>query len=89
METVQIEKLSYEQVTERGIRSWPVWEKEGSRFPWTYSVKESCFIPEGEVIIETEEDNFILQPVDFVEFEEGLSCVWDICSSVKKHYQFI
>ncbi len=89
METVKIEKLSDEQVAERGIRSWPVWEKEESRFQWTYNTEEQCFITEGEVIIETENDNYILHPGDFVVFEKGLACVWDIRAAVKKHYHFL
>jgi uncharacterized cupin superfamily protein len=88
MATVIIEKLSEEQITKRGLRSWPVWEKEVSRFPWTYNTEEQCLIIEGEVVIETENGNFTLQPGDFVVFEEGLTCVWDIRSAVKKYYHF-
>lgn len=88
MATVKIERLSDEQVTEKGIRSWPVWEKEVPRFQWTYNTEEQCFIIEGEVIIETEKGNFVLQPGDFVVFEKGLVCVWDIRSAVKKYYHF-
>ncbi len=88
MATVKIEKLSDEQIAQKGIRSWPVWEKEVSRFPWTYQGEEQCFILEGEVLIETEKENFRLQPGDFVTFEDGLTCVWDIRSAVKKHYHF-
>jgi len=88
MATVKIEKLSDEQIAQKGIRSWPVWEKEVSRFPWTYQGEEQCFILEGEVLIETEKENFRLQPGDFVTFEDGLTCVWDIRSAVKKHYYF-
>ncbi len=89
MATVKVEKLSEMQISERGIRSWPVWEKEPSRFPWVYDGEEQCFILEGEVVIETKKGNFILKPGDFVVFEKGLTCVWDIRSSVKKHYHFL
>ncbi len=88
MATVIIEKLSEEQITKRGLRSWPVWEKEVSRFPWTYDSEEQCLIIDGDVIIETKNGNFRLKSGDFVTFEDGLECVWDIRSAVKKHYHF-
>ena len=88
MATVKIEKLSNEQITKRGIRSWPVWEKEVSLFPWTYDTEEQCLILEGDITIETKSGNFHLKPGDFVTFENGLACVWDIRSAVKKHYHF-
>ncbi|GMT44463.1 MAG: cupin [bacterium] len=88
MATVIIEKLTEEEIARRGIRSWPVWEKEASRFSWTYDAEEQCLILEGDVVIETTDDNFSLKPGDFVTFEIGLECVWDIRSAVKKHYHF-
>jgi len=88
MATVKIEKLTEEEIAKRGIRSWPVWEKEVSRFPWTYTGEEQCYILNGEVVIETKKGNFTLNPGDFVTFEDGLECVWDIKKPVKKHYHF-
>ncbi len=88
MATVKIEKLSEEEIAKRGIRSWPVWTKEVSRFPWSYDMEEQCYLLEGEVVIETDNGNFTLKAGDFVTFEKGLSCVWDIKSPVKKHYNF-
>jgi uncharacterized cupin superfamily protein len=88
MATVIIEKLTEEEIARRGIRSWPVWEKEVSRFSWTYDGEEQCLILEGDVVIETSDGNFTLKPGDFVMFEDGLECVWDIRSAVKKHYHF-
>jgi len=88
MATVKIETLGEEEIAKRGIRSWPVWEKEVSRFPWSYDTEEQCYLLEGEVTIETADGNFTLKPGDFVTFEKGLSCVWDIRVPVKKHYRF-
>ena len=88
MTKVIIEKLSPGEVEKRGIKSWPVWEKEVSRFPWTYSGDEQCLIIEGEVMIETKEGNYTLKPGDFVTFKDGLRCIWDIKSDVRKYYYF-
>jgi uncharacterized cupin superfamily protein len=88
MKKVVIEKLSDELVNSKGIKQWPIWEKEVSRFNWQYDGDEECLILEGEVTVETEEGNFLIQPGDFVTFKNGLKCIWDIKSPIKKHYNF-
>jgi len=88
MATVKIKQLTEEEIAQKGIRSWPVWEKEISRFSWSYDSTEQCYIVEGDVVIETENGNFTVKPGDFVTFEKGLECIWDIRSAVKKHYNF-
>jgi len=88
MSTVKIKNLSEKEIEDRGIRQWPVWTKEVSRFDWSYDSEEQCLFLEGDVIIETTEGEFHLQPGDFVIFEEGLACVWNIRRPVKKHYYF-
>ena len=44
---IKIEKLTEDEIGKRGIRSWPVWEKEVSRFDWHYGNTEECLILEG------------------------------------------
>lgn len=88
MSQVIIEKISKEERQKLGITSWPIWEKEVSRFNWTYSGDEQCFIIEGEFSVETDDGNYDIRPGDFVTFKDGLSCVWDIKKPVKKHYNF-
>jgi uncharacterized cupin superfamily protein len=74
MAKVIIENLGPEEIEKRRIKSWPVWEKEISRFDWTYDGDEECYILEGEVDVETPED--------------GLNCIWDIKKNIRKHYRF-
>jgi uncharacterized cupin superfamily protein len=88
MAKVKIEHLDDEEIKQRGIKSWPVWEKEISRFDWSYSGDEECLILEGEVVVETNEGIFTVKEGDFVTFKDGLSCVWDIKKPIKKHYNF-
>ena len=71
-----------------GIKSWPIWEKEVSRFDWHYNFTEECYILEGKVVVETPDGNVKFGKGDFVTFSKGLSCVWDIKEPVKKHYNF-
>jgi len=88
MAKVRVTSLSEEEIKNKGIRKWPVWTKEVSRFPWKYDGEEQCLFLEGEVVIETKNGNQNLKPGDFVVFENGLECVWDIKKPVRKHYNF-
>ena len=88
MKGVKIENLNMEQIEQRKIKQWPIWEKEVSRFDWQYTGDEECLILEGEIIVESEEGEVMIKPGDFVTFEDGLKCVWDIKKPVRKHYNF-
>jgi len=88
MKKIIIKKLNEEEIQARGIRNWPIWEKEISRFDWKYDGDEECLILEGEVEVETDEGKFTVKTGDFVTFKNGLHCVWDIKKSIRKHYNF-
>jgi uncharacterized cupin superfamily protein len=86
---IEIQKLSDKDLESRGVFSWPIWEKEISRFDWHYSQMEECYLLEGKVIVETKDgEKHEFGQGDFVTFPEGLSCIWDIKAPVKKHYNF-
>lgn len=87
-EKVHIAKLSDKGLKEKGIQNWPVWEKEISRFDWKYDDTEECLIIEGEVVVETSEKSYRIKAGDFVTFQQGLKCVWDINKPVRKHFNF-
>ena len=88
MTKVIVEKLSAEEIQKRNISDWPIWTKEISRFPWTYDGDEECLILEGEVNVETDAGTFTIKAGDFVTFKDGLKCIWDIKSDIRKHYNF-
>jgi uncharacterized protein len=88
MDELIVKKLSQDEIRQRGIESWPIWEKEVSRFPWQYDGDEECLILEGEVIVETSQGSFTIKAGDFVIFKKGLKCVWDIKDPIRKHYNF-
>jgi uncharacterized cupin superfamily protein len=86
---IQIEKPSEEKLQKLNVRSWPIWKKEISEFPWEYDESETCYILEGEVVVTPENE----APVSFgkgdlVIFPVGLKCTWKINKPVKKHYRF-
>jgi uncharacterized cupin superfamily protein len=86
---VTIEHLSQEELKKKGVFSWPVWEKEVSRFNWQYDSVEECFFLEGKVVLKIKEGKLLeFGKGDFVTFPKGLSCVWDIKEAVRKHYNF-
>jgi uncharacterized cupin superfamily protein len=86
---IEIKKPSDAELASKGITSWPIWEKEVSRFDWHYDSTEDCYLLEGKVVVETEAGEKVsFEKGDFVTFPKGLSCIWDIKASVKKHYNF-
>lgn len=86
---IKVEQLSKKELAEKGVLSWPIWEKEISRFNWHYDDTEECYLLEGAVVVETESGRRVnFKKGDFVTFPKGLSCVWDIKESVRKHYNF-
>ncbi|MFC1868833.1 cupin domain-containing protein [Thermodesulfobacteriota bacterium] len=86
---IEIKKPKKEDIEKEGVTSWPIWEKEVSRFDWHYDDIEECYLLEGKVVIETGSGERVeFGKGDFVTFPKGLSCVWDIKEPVRKHYNF-
>ncbi|MBN1354273.1 MAG: cupin domain-containing protein [Candidatus Omnitrophica bacterium] len=89
MKDIKIEKLPEAKLKGMGVNSWPIWEKEVSRFDWHYDSTEMCYILKGKVTVETKDGKKVTFGAgDFVTFPEGLDCVWDIKEPVRKHYNF-
>ena len=84
---ITVQKLTEKEIETRSIKSWPIWEKEVSRFEY-YGDKEECLLLEGRVVVKTGEGSVEFGKGDFVTFPKGLKCVWDIKEGVKKHYNF-
>ncbi len=86
---IEIYKPSEQELDNIGVTSWPIWEKEVSRFDWYYDSIEECYLLDGKVIVETEDGETVeIGRGDFVTFPEGLTCVWDIKEPVRKYYNF-
>ena len=89
MSKVIVEKPDAAKLTALGVSNWPIWTKEVSTFPWSYSAKEIAYILEGEVtVIPTDGEPVSFAAGDLVTFETGLSCVWQVNKALKKHYRF-
>jgi uncharacterized cupin superfamily protein len=79
----------HKRLTELDVFNWVVWQKEVSKFPWTYDSQETCYFLAGDVTVTPDGG----QPVhmgkgDLVTFPAGMSCIWEITSDVKKYYCF-
>jgi uncharacterized cupin superfamily protein len=84
---IDIQKPDKQDLEKRGVLSWPIWEKEVSRFDWHYDSIEECYLLAGRVVVETEDGGKVeFGKGDLVTFPRGLSCVWDIREPVRKHY---
>ena len=88
MAKVILERLAEDEIAKRKIESWPIWEKEVSKFDWYYDSDEKCYILDGEVVVKTDEGDYTINAGDFVTFKKGLKCVWDIKKGIRKHYNF-
>ncbi len=84
---IEIRSLSQDEIEEQGILAWPVWTCQISTFTWKYDSKETCYILEGEVEIETSEETIRFGPGDRVIFPQGLECTWKVLKPVRKHYR--
>ncbi len=88
MSKVIIDKLSKEEIVNRGINKWPIWTKEISKFDWYYESEEECQIIDGEVEVETPDGNYTIKAGDFVTFKAGLKCAWNVKKPIRKYYNF-
>ncbi len=79
MTNIRIEKLGRSDLEKMGVFSWPIWEKEASKFDWSYDSVEQCYILEGKVTITPKGGKAVsFGKGDFVTFPKGLACIWDI-----------
>jgi uncharacterized protein len=80
---------SQERLNQLGVDKWGIWQKEASKFPWTYDTQETCYFLTGDVIVTPDVGQSVrMGKGDLVIFPAGMSCTWEIISDVKKHYYF-
>lgn len=89
-EGIQVKRqISAAEQDALGVKSWPVWEKGISEFPWTYETQETCYFLAGEVTVTPAQGEPVtLRAGDLAVFPKGLQCTWKITQPVRKHYRF-
>jgi uncharacterized cupin superfamily protein len=86
---IHVEEPTEEKLLMLNVKSWPIWEKEISEFPWEYDETETCYILEGEVVVTPENGTPVsISKGDLVVFSSSLKCRWKINKAVRKHYKF-
>jgi len=89
MGEIKIEKPDAKKLRELGITAWPIWEKEVSRFDWSYDSQETCYFLEGSVEVVTSDGKKVaFGKGDLVVFPKGTKCTWIVKKPVRKHYNF-
>ncbi|MCP4675513.1 MAG: cupin domain-containing protein [Deltaproteobacteria bacterium] len=90
MSKIKVERgPSEDRLASLEVRSWPIWTKESSEFPWTYDAEETCYFLEGNVMVTTEDGEQVKMGAgDLVTFPRGMSCTWKVDLPVRKHYTF-
>ncbi|GAB4854460.1 hypothetical protein Ancab_023044 [Ancistrocladus abbreviatus] len=78
------------RLSELGVKQWPKWGCPPSKFPWTYSDQETCYLLRGKVKVIPDGANEAveIQSGDLVVFPKDMSCTWDVAEAVDKHYKF-
>ena len=79
-----------EELQKLNVKSWDIWEKEKSVFPWSYGDTETCYILDGEVEVTDSStgEKLEFKKGDLVQFPKGLNCTWNVKKPLKKHYTF-
>ena len=73
-----------ERLDELGVRSWPIWTKEASEFPWHYDERERCYFLEGDVVVTANGGEPVeMGKGDFVKLPQGMFCTWRIRKDVR------
>ena len=85
---IEISKVSENEISKKGVFSWPIWSCEVSEFDWEYDQQESCLLLEGEVEVSSDIETVSFGAGDFVVFPKGLKCRWKVIQPVRKHYSF-
>ena len=90
MENITIKKLKKDALHEAGVFSWPLWEKEVSKFSWIYSKDEACYIVDGKATVTPRDgrEAVVIEAGDYVVFPAGMECIWEVHEDIKKHFNF-
>ena len=89
MSEIQKEKPDRAKLDQLGIDKWSPWQCEPSTFPWEYDERETVYVFEGKVTVQTEDgDEVQIEPGDLVTFPKGLKCTWTVHETIRKVYRF-
>ena len=89
MEIKVVHQPNLAHLNELDVFNWPIWEKEISKFSWTYDDQETCYFLAGNVVVTPDGGQAVqMGKGDLVTFPAGMSCTWEVTREVRKHYCF-
>jgi len=89
MEEIRKERPDSDRLKQLGIEDWSPWECQPSTFPWEYDDRETAYVFEGRVTVETDDGKKVeIGPGDLVTFPKGLKCRWTVHEKIRKVYRF-
>jgi hypothetical protein len=89
MSKIHKEKPDNTALDELGIDKWSPWDCAPSQFPWEYDERETAYVFEGRVTVESESGEKVeIGPGDLVTFPRGLKCTWTVHERIRKVYKF-
>jgi uncharacterized cupin superfamily protein len=89
MSKIEKQKPDQKELDTLNIKTWGTWECDPSTFPWEYDDRETCYVFEGKVTVETSDGEKVeIEPGDLVVFPKGLSCTWTVHEKIRKVYRF-
>ncbi|MDH5357326.1 MAG: cupin domain-containing protein [Gammaproteobacteria bacterium] len=90
MPEIIIEKNpSEERLKELGVASWETWDCPVSEFRLDFDETEKAYILEGEIVVTPDGGEPVrIVPGDYVEFPEGLTSMWQVVKTLRKHYSY-
>ena len=89
MPKIIVEKnLSDARKAELGIASWNIWDGEVREFRLDFQGEsEHSYILEGEIVVTPDGgESVTVVPGDYVIFPDGLTSMWSVTKTLKKHY---
>lgn len=85
---VKIKTPLEDELSSLNVDSWGLWGKEVSDFDWHYDSRETFYVLEGKVRVDTPEGAVEFGKGDLVTFPEGLNCTWHVLEPICKRYRF-
>ncbi len=66
------------------------WGCPVSKFDWSYSEDETCYLLEGDVVVTDNKTGATMRVKagDVAFFPQGMKCVWDVSVPIQKHFSF-
>lgn len=88
MKDIQVYRLSQDELSQRGVQEWDIWEKGPSEFEWFYTNEEHCYVTEGRARITWSGKTVEIGRGDYAVFPAGVVCVWRVDDYFEKRYSF-